>query len=167
MADTDKKRYGKLEIIAVSERKGYVTCRCDCGTVKEIRLSSLTKKNAPTRSCGCIQRKIATKTGRRTVRKNAERQIKTNLQYNTNFQVIENTQPQKNNTSGHKGISWSKDKQKWEAYINVHGKRINLGRYQQLEDAVKARKAAEEKYFEPLIMEKNAAQTAEQDGISA
>lgn len=167
MTETIGKRYGKLEIIAEAGRKGYVTCRCDCGQIKDIRLSSLTKKDAPTRSCGCIQRRIASRIGQETVQKNAERQIQINQQYNTNFQVIENQQPPKNNTSGVKGISWNREREKWEAYINVHGKRIRLGRFQRLEDAIKARKTAEDTYFKPLIAAKNAGQTAEQDGISA
>ena len=54
---------------------------------------------------------------------------------------------QKRNTSGHKGVSWDKSKNKWYTYITVNYKLINLGRFSILEDAIEARKKAEIKYF--------------------
>jgi hypothetical protein len=77
------------------------------------------------------------------------------MSYRTNFQVIENESLPKNNTSGHKGVWWDKNREMWEAYIQVHGKRKYLGRYHKYEDAVKARELAEEEFFEPLIERKN------------
>jgi len=62
----------------------------------------------------------------------------------------ENNQNQgirKNNTSGHKGISWHKAAKKWSARIDVNKKRINLGLFTTIEEAVAARKDAELKYF--------------------
>ena len=73
------------------------------------------------------------------------------MSYNTNFQVITSEKLPSNNTSGVKGVSWSKSRQLWETYIQIHGKRINLGRYADFTEAVKVRKEAEEKYFKPLI----------------
>lgn len=52
-----------------------------------------------------------------------------------------------NNTSGVKGVCWRKRNQKWRAYITVNHKRIELGDYINKEDAIEARKKAEEKYF--------------------
>lgn len=52
-----------------------------------------------------------------------------------------------NNSSGVPGVSWSKDRNKWEAYISYEGKRHHLGRFVSFDDAVAARKAAEERYF--------------------
>ena len=50
------------------------------------------------------------------------------------------------NTSGYKGIY--KDKySKYETYINVDKKRINLGYFENIYDAINARKEAEIKYF--------------------
>ncbi len=51
-----------------------------------------------------------------------------------------------NNTSGVTGVSWSRDKQKWLADIRVNRKQIYIGRFDNFEDAVAARKAAEAKY---------------------
>lgn len=58
-----------------------------------------------------------------------------------------NKRKMESNTSGKTGVSWCKDRYKWEAYIAVYGKKINLGRYDNYEDAVKVREEAEIKYF--------------------
>ena len=83
-------KYGKLTILQNATRPGYVICQCECGNVKEIRASSLTKAYKPTRSCGCIQREVAKGVGRRTITINSKSQVETNVQHHTNFQVIEN-----------------------------------------------------------------------------
>lgn len=51
------------------------------------------------------------------------------------------------NTSGYTGVCWDKDNDKWAASITVNYKHIRLGRFNKIEDAVRARKEAEEKYF--------------------
>ena len=53
---------------------------------------------------------------------------------------------QRNNKSGCTGVRQHKCG-KWVASINVDGLRIHLGLYKRLEDAVAARKAAEERYW--------------------
>ena len=57
----------------------------------------------------------------------------------------------KNNTSGFKGVYWNKEKGKWGAQITFRRKNYNLGRYDNIEDAVAARKAAEERFFKPIL----------------
>lgn len=52
-----------------------------------------------------------------------------------------------NNTSGVTGVSWHKLIEKWVAYINVENKRIELGAFDNFQDAVNARLDAEQKYF--------------------
>ena len=51
------------------------------------------------------------------------------------------------NTSGKTGVSWDKRENSYEAYITVSRKRIHLGFYNNLEDAIRVRLEAEEKYF--------------------
>lgn len=48
-----------------------------------------------------------------------------------------------NNTSGYKGVSFHKGCGRWIAYINKNNKRIYLGYFDTLEEAVLARKARE------------------------
>lgn len=52
-----------------------------------------------------------------------------------------------NNTSGVKGVYWIKQNNKWLASIKVNQKQIYLGYFTEFNDAVIARKQAEEKYF--------------------
>ena len=54
---------------------------------------------------------------------------------------------QSNNTSGIAGVGWHKSSNKWMAYIAINKKQIHLGLFSKKEDAIKARKEAEEKYF--------------------
>jgi hypothetical protein len=51
------------------------------------------------------------------------------------------------NTSGYKGVAWRERDRVWRANITVDSKQIHLGHFKNKEDAIKARKEAEEKYF--------------------
>lgn len=90
-----------------------------------------------------------------------ERKVSLNKRYHTNFQVIESNIPPKNNRSGYKGVWWDERRQKWVAYLSIHGKRLHLGRYRKLEDAVKARHRAEDEYYLPLIQQKTAEEVSD------
>lgn len=61
--------------------------------------------------------------------------------------TMNNSNIRSNNTSGYKGVTWDKSKNKWTAQITVNYKNIHLGRYDKIEDAIKARQKAEIKYF--------------------
>lgn len=52
-----------------------------------------------------------------------------------------------NNTSGINGVSFDKSKNRWRAKIFHEGRNINLGTFINKEDAIKARKDAENLYF--------------------
>lgn len=59
----------------------------------------------------------------------------------------------KRNKTGVKGVRWDKDRLKWAASIYFKGKCYQLGRFDNIEDAIEARKLAEEKLFKPLLKE--------------
>lgn len=144
-------RYGRLTVTGISTtRKNYAICHCDCGNTKEIKISTLHR----VRSCGCIRKEIVSLNGKRTIKENSKKQTQINSYFNTNFQVIENSSPPKNNTSGIKGVTWNRNHKKWEAYISLHGKRKYLGNYDSKEEAEQVRTEAEEKYYMPLINQK-------------
>jgi len=69
-----------------------------------------------------------------------------NLRLATDSQNLCNSKIRTDNSSGVKGVSWSKKEKKWYAYINKHGKMISLGRYESLDDAIEARLSGESKY---------------------
>lgn len=72
---------------------------------------------------------------------------KINLRICNNAENNRNRGLQKNNTSGYSGIGWAKREQKWRARIKVDGKEIHLGYFKNKNDAILAKKHAEEKYF--------------------
>lgn len=72
---------------------------------------------------------------------------KSNLRKVTASQNQMNASKRSDNTSGFTGVSWSKNKCKWIAYIAMNGEQEYLGAFNKKEDAVKARKIAEEKRF--------------------
>src|SRR5262249_2588151 len=55
--------FGRLTVLSFSHldhrRSAWFTCRCSCGTEKQIRGASLVMKGG-TRSCGCISREMLT-----------------------------------------------------------------------------------------------------------
>lgn len=79
---------------------------------------------------------------------------RSNLRLATISQNMMNRRINSNNTSSYAGISWSKEREKWEVYISVNKKRINLGRYDFLEEAVDTRIKAEKEYFKEFRREK-------------
>jgi hypothetical protein len=54
---------------------------------------------------------------------------------------------QKNNTSGFRGVSFSKHYGKWFAYIWVDGRRISLGHHDEVEKAAAIAKFARKIYM--------------------
>lgn len=69
-----------------------------------------------------------------------------NLREATSQQNCSNTKLSNRNTSGYKGVSWDKKTNKWRASIKVRRKQMSLGHYDEIQDAVAARKQGEEKY---------------------
>lgn len=65
-----------------------------------------------------------------------------NLRKATNSQNQANRGLPSNNSSGFKGVSWQPSRCKWIAKITIGGKSINLGRYTNIDDAVRAYKVA-------------------------
>jgi hypothetical protein len=52
-------KFGRLSVVRRADDKARLVwwlCRCDCGSMTEVRASSLGKN---TRSCGCLQREVA------------------------------------------------------------------------------------------------------------
>ena len=72
---------------------------------------------------------------------------KYNLREATSQQNAMNKKLLERNTSGITGVDWIKSLQKWRARIKANNKEIHLGVFENFEDAVEARKEAEEKYF--------------------
>jgi hypothetical protein len=143
--DLTGKTFGRLTVlkrVGLDQSKNVLwLCRCECG--KEITVKSPSLRNGRTRSCGCLK-----------LEKNAadmpDRKQK-DVVDGTSLGRIQSSVISKNNTSGHKGVSKHSQLDKWVANIGFQGKRIHLGLFDNLEDAIEARKKAEEVYYKPVI----------------
>jgi len=69
-----------------------------------------------------------------------------NLRAATKAQNAWNSKLHKHNTSGVRGVSWNKQTKKWRAAINVNGKALHLGRFNDIKEAENAVKLARETY---------------------
>ena len=141
--DLTNQRFGMLtviEIVGMSLNNGHVwRCKCDCGKFKDIPMSNLI--SGATISCGCYQKSVAKKYTKKAAKAFKEK----NLIDDTNVSSLNRESPIKSNTSGVTGVALNKRNQKWLAFINFKKKRYYLGYYTEKEDAIKARKEAEEK----------------------
>lgn len=82
---------------------------------------------------------------------NAKGYYPENCRWATNTQQVINRSIFKNNTSGVKGVYWHSRDKKWSASICVNYHLISLGYFIDKEDAIAARKNAEEEYYSPVI----------------
>lgn len=153
--DLTGQKFNRLTILELGERNssGQIQwkCRCDCGNIVLVTTTYL--KTGHTKSCGCLSREMASS------RLQSEKFIKSRENYrknkflkeNTSLALISNKKIRKNNTSGCTGVVYQKKLKKWRASIMFKGRRIELGCYSKIDDAIKARKEAEEKYFKPIL----------------
>ncbi len=73
---------------------------------------------------------------------------KSNLRICTNAQNLQHrSKLTKINTSGYHGISFNKEKHKWKVEIQYNNHRKTIGYYKDINNAISARKNAEEEYF--------------------
>ena len=134
-----------LEEVKKENNKYYYRCQCECGNIKIIEADLLTTKK--TRSCGCFGIENALDKQKLALEKFKEKY----LVGGTSLASINREKPIKSNTSGVTGVTWDKSKEKWMAQIIFKGKSYHLGRYEKFEDAVKARKEAEEKLHKEFL----------------
>lgn len=69
-----------------------------------------------------------------------------NLREATRKQNMQNVRRHKHNTSGHKGVAWHPQRNKWRAYIFDSYRQIHLGLFDSKEAAFAARLKAEKQY---------------------
>lgn len=72
---------------------------------------------------------------------------KKNLRITNRSQNNINRDKQSNNTSGHKGVFWSKWVSKWVGHIRKNGNQKILGYFDKIENAILARESAEKEMF--------------------
>lgn len=137
--DITGQKFGKLTAIEeTNERKhGCIVwkCQCDCGNVCYVRSDMLRSKEIT--SCGCNHIKQA--------KQQAYNMYQKNQILNTNIGRITSDNRQKNNTSGHKGVTWHKKTKKWQARIFLQKKSYHLGYYDDIKEAAEVYNKAKSK----------------------
>ena len=68
-----------------------------------------------------------------------------NIKEATMSESCQNSKLRRNNTSGIKGVSWDKKKNKWEAKLYVNYKKVHIGYFLSLEEAKEAISQARKK----------------------
>lgn len=145
--DITGQKFGHLTAM-FHERGDYWLWKCDCGNTCRLRASSVYK--GVTKSCGHAL------PGRQKERVTVDNVFE---YYNgtsiSQLRSIMNGKVRSNNTSGYTGIRIRNTPKgvRYQARIQLKGKMESLGTFDTLEEAIKARKKAEERVFGEIITE--------------
>ena len=141
--------FGRLTVIGRSDQRnsrGTRTtpmweCRCECGAITYKATDTLT--NPEESMCKSCQGLYAAENARKSA----------GFIDGTQISRIQNMNLTASNTSGCRGVYYDKRSNKYRARLKFKGKIMNFGSYTNFEDAVTARKAAEQEYFGAFLEE--------------
>ncbi len=141
--------FGKLTVIGRSEKRnsrGKRTtpmweCRCECGNITYKATDTLT--NPDESMCQECKGRIGAEIARQSA----------GFVGGTQISRIKNMTLIATNTSGCRGVYYDKKTNKYRARLKFKGKIMNFGSFSNFEDAVAARKAAEQEYFGAFLEE--------------
>ena len=145
------RRFGKLEVIGRSDKRGsrgartvpLWECRCDCGNITYKATDTLT--NPDLSMCNeCIGKYAGEK-----MREKAGFVDGTQISRITSNKLIAT------NTSGARCVYLERKTGKWRARLRFKGKTYNFGTYANFDDAVKARKEAEQLIYGEFLEQLN------------
>lgn len=145
-SDLTGQHFGRLTVLHRSNKHHKTqnhaiwTCRCDCGAIVDVLSKYLLEGN--TKSCGCWK----VDNGRR-LRIYEEKKYRKNGVYIPALKC----KVRRDSTTGVKGVTLIRENGKYRASLTLKGRRFYLGSYSALEDAKKARAAAEDKYYKPYL----------------
>jgi hypothetical protein len=132
-----------LEVIGLSDKRGsrgsrtvpLWECRCDCGNITYKATDTLT--NSDVSMCNDCAGKYAT----------SKMREKAGYVDGTQISRLRSDKPIATNTSGCRGVYFEKKTGRWRARLRFKKKQYNLGSYTNFDDAVKARKEAEQQIY--------------------
>lgn len=151
-SDLKGMRFGRLTAIAPTEKRSSTggviwQCKCDCGK-ETFQISSVLLQGGVL-SCGCKHKDNDS--------------LKRSLDFidGTCVQFLQTNKLRSDNSSGVRGVSAYKGK--WRARINFKKKAYELGVYENIEDAIKARKKAEGLLYGEFLESYNSTERMETD----
>lgn len=142
------KEFGALKVIGfagfkpVSNRRvPFMRCECQkCGNFTEIPLYRL--KAGQAKQCSkCAHKNLSA----------GNDIVKMAAKSGSSVLAIKSRKANKNNRSGHAGVSWVPGLQKWRAYITFRRRQYYLGLYDDYDKAVIARETAEKEIYEKFL----------------
>lgn len=147
--DLSGRVFGRLTVIRRSEKRsprGKRTtpmweCRCQCGEITYKATDTLT--NSQESMCAKCAAEFSAQTARRAA----------GFADGTQITKIKDMKTGAANTSGCRGVYYEKSINKWRARLRFKGKIMSFGTFTRFEDAVDARKKAEELYFGEFLEE--------------
>lgn len=147
--DLTGQKFNNWTVLSVYDKSSNTSflCKCDCGNERVVRGSHLVRGES--KSCGCLKNTILSN----TLKKNWTEISKKIYIEGTKVNALNRKTLNKNNTSGVTGITLHPSK-KWMAQICFKSKSVYLGLYENKDDAIKARKDAEEKLHREFLREK-------------
>lgn len=130
------KQFGQLTVKAYHGKVRGMhrwECLCDCGNTTLVGQTLL--QTGKTKSCGCLQARIVTES--------------IQIVDGTSVTFLEKAGSRliSSNSSGYNGVYFNRRTQKWVAQISFKRKTYYLGSFCKIEDAVKARKKAEDRIY--------------------
>lgn len=146
--DVAGQRFGSLVVLKRSDRYVMVSgqtrkylweCRCDCGAT----VYRLSEKLQSDKNCAC-----------KTCMGKASTSAMTELAgfvEGTQLSKIAVQKANANSSSGVRGVRFNRRSGKWRATLRFQRKDYYLGEYTNIEDAIKARQRAEERYYAPIL----------------
>jgi len=146
MGNLTGRRYGKLTVcFPTGEYKNQSRvwrCKCDCGNFVDVTTRDLNR--GAVKSCGCLRHRPPENS----------HSIKNNLHF-VEGTCVENLiasqkRPVKSST-GIRGVYWQSRRRIYVATIGFKGKTHYLGQYRSLEEAARARRAAEHEYYDNFL----------------
>lgn len=145
--DLAGKRFGKLVVLGRSNKRGnrgartvpLWECQCDCGNIVYKATDTLT--NSDVSMCNECAKKYASQKMRENAGFVDGTQL-SKLQIKSDFST---------NSSGIRGVYFDRRSGKWRARLRFKGKLMNFGSYTSLNDAIEARKKAEESVFAEFL----------------
>ncbi|MBQ8850209.1 MAG: hypothetical protein IJ011_07775 [Clostridia bacterium] len=145
------RRFGKLEVIGRSDKRGsrgarsvpLWECCCECGNITYKATDTLTNPNLS--MCNeCVSEYAA-----------AKMREKAGYVDGTQLSRIKSDKLIATNTSGVRGVYYDSKANRWRARLKFKGKLMNFGSYTNFDDAVKARKEAEEQIYGDFLEKLN------------
>lgn len=150
--------FGRLTVLGRSDKRmarGKRTvpmwrCRCECGAIVDKARDILTNDDV-SMCLDCAQKYTAA-----IARKSA------GFVGGTQVTKLRDMSPNAANTSGVRGVYYEKRTNTWRARLKFKGRIMSFGSYARFEDAVLARRAAEQEYFGGFLEEYEAIKKGEE-----